>query len=74
MKLPLEIIDCIYTFDSTYYQKYKYCIDELKQKERKQNIIFCFKVLSDGPNYIKPIYFKKGVNVYPFLNILDRNH
>ena len=74
MKLPLEIIDYIYSYDNTYYLEYKKCITELKQKEKKRDINFVIMVLSNGPNYIKPIYFKRGINVYPFLNIFDRNH
>ena len=36
LELPNDIIDHIYSFDSTYHNLYKNCIDEMKEKWRKE--------------------------------------
>lgn len=37
-KLPKDIINHIYSFDPTYHNLYKNCIDEMKEKWRKEYI------------------------------------
>lgn len=36
LRLPIEIQRNIYSFDPTYYNIYKLCIEELKQKWEKE--------------------------------------
>lgn len=36
LKLPKDIINHIYSFDPIYHNLYKICIDEMKEKWRKE--------------------------------------
>ena len=68
--LPNELIVYIFEFNIDHRLLLKECLNELIQKFNKIKLQKELLLITYGPTYRIPSFFKRNINIYPLINIL----